>query len=611
VEPWDDEVRQREARAAELLDQGLPLEAAAALNDAGLAALEGGMPERARPLFEQVASVFLARGRPLEAAAALANLALVAMRLGSLDQAAERFQESLGLLVPGDGSIIAHGADADGRRHADLQEADTRVNLGVLLRRRGDLTGAAEQYGQALVLYGRHDRHLDVLDVEANLAVLDERSGQLTEARERLTRVRRQLRPGADDRARARAATTLAAVAAQQGNFGEARHLLDEALDTYQALALPRELAEVLTNLGYVHLHTGDLASARRCLEVAQAAFAGMGLRLDQARVLGGLGSLELRSGNAWAAVERWAVALTVYEEMGLDRELAAALVNLGVAHAAEEDWTSAEEFQRAALEIYADLGQVGDAAAQARHNLGVALAGQGEHRAAGRQYALARASYLRLGRAREAAEVDMNLGIVAAARGDLGTARRRYRRAATHLRALGLWPQLARCLHNLGLTWPPSSPARRVRVLPAWLALESLRYTLPGAVERAHWREAVGDPAAAAFDAAHRAGPLLLAELVERARAVGRLDTAEAPPPPPLEGLVGVPHSPDATAWDLPVRPPRPVGCGWPTVLAPAQDRARSLLSAGGTAGALPRIADPAPLVDLLLAGTSTSGAR
>jgi tetratricopeptide (TPR) repeat protein len=609
---WDDKVSQLEARAAHMLDQGLPLEAAAVLNDAGLTALEGGMTDRARPLFEQVAAVFRAGGRTTDASAALANLALLAMRVGSLDEAAERFQQALDLLPCGDrlGDDVA--AAEDDRRTPGLQEADTRVNFGVLLRRRGDLAGAAEQYERALTLYTRHHRHLDVLDVEGNLAVLDERAGRLSQARQRLTRIREQLPPGVDDRARARAATTLAAVAAQQGSFGEARCLLDEAQRTYQALELPRELADVRTNQGYVHLHTGDLVSARRCLESAQAAYAWMGLRLEQARVLGGLGSLELRSGNVHAAVEHFAVAMESYEERGLDRELAATLVNLGVAHAADGDWTSAEEFQRAALEIYTDIderggqGQHGDAAAQARHNLGVALAGQGDHRGAGRQYARARAGYLRLGRSREAAELDMNLGIVAAARGDLATARRRYRRAAKDLRAVGLWPQLARCLHNLGLTWAPAAPGRRVRVLPAWLALESLRYALPRAADRARWRDAVGDPEAAAFDAAHRHGPLLLAEVIERARAVGSLGTSDEPPPAPIPGLVGGPGLPAESTWDLPVRTPRPVGCGWPATLTPHLDRARTVLDAGDARSALEGPTDPAPLVGLLLASSA-----
>jgi hypothetical protein len=110
----------------------------------------------------------------------------------------------------------------------------------------------------------------------------------VTQAPDRLTAVREQLPPGVDDRARARAATTLATVAAQQGEFPEAGRLLDEARTTYTAAGLPGELADVLTSQGYVHLTFSSpnvLPSLRRAA-AASAAILGVGtvLTADDAR---------------------------------------------------------------------------------------------------------------------------------------------------------------------------------------------------------------------------------------------------------------------------------------------------------------------------------------
>ena len=391
-------------------------------------------------------------------------------------------------------------------------------------------------------------------------------------------------------------------MAGQEGRFAEAATLLEEARGTYSALHLPRELADVLTNQGYVLMHIGDLAGARRHLRQAEHLFRQIGMHLDRARVLGGLGSLELRLGDTHAAVEHFATALEVYDAGGLGREVDGMLVNLGVAHAADEDWESAVQLQQAALEVYAELLSSSDGVAQAEHNLGVAFAGRGDHEAARDHYLRARAAYRRLGRRREAADVTVNLGNAAAAAGDLAAARRYHRRAIRDFRELGVWPPLARAVHNLGLTYPPASAARRERVLPAWLALDAVRFTLPDAAQRSRWRDTVGVPGAAAFDSAARHGPLLLAEVIEHARAVGTVDDAA---PGPAVGLVDVPGLRNAPPIETGVRPPRPVDLGWPSVLSPYLERSRALRPT-------PAVPDPAAsLVALLWAAVVPGSER
>ena len=128
-----------------------------------------------------MAAAFETEGYETEASAAQTNLALVATRVGALDEAERRYRRSLDLLAR---AAERHG---QGNVQRDLQEADVRVNLGVLYRRLNDLEAAADEYHRAQEIYRRHDRRDDVLDVEANLAVLDDRAGRLHEARRRLT----------------------------------------------------------------------------------------------------------------------------------------------------------------------------------------------------------------------------------------------------------------------------------------------------------------------------------------------------------------------------------------------------------------------------------------
>ena len=311
-------------RAAALAASGPARDAGEVLNDAGLAALEGGLLDVAGELFEQVAAAFATTGDEMEASAAEANLALLAMRVGALDQAEQRYLRSLELL-----GRAAERTSRDSRR-LELQEANIRVNLGVLYRRSHDWTRQPSSTRGPSRSIGHTVGTTMSSTSRSTWQSSTTEPGRLGRARRRLTAARKRLVAGRDDRARARAATTLAAVAGQQARFAEAMLLLQEAHATYSALALPRELADVLTNQGYVLMHLGDLTGARHHLQQAEYLFGRIGMHLDRARVLGGLGSLELRLGNTRDAVERFVVALEVYDARGLHREAAGMLVNLG-----------------------------------------------------------------------------------------------------------------------------------------------------------------------------------------------------------------------------------------------------------------------------------------
>ncbi|TFV53909.1 tetratricopeptide repeat protein [Geodermatophilus sp. DF01-2] len=553
------------------------LEAAAAANDAGLRAWQGGDLESAANAFQRAAAALDRAEAVLPRSATEHNLALVRMRQGHLDEAARLLERAVA--VAGDGTA-----------ERDLHEAAVRLTLGQVARRRDQLDDAAGHYRRALNLYRRHGRTGDVVDVQINLAVLDERAGRLTAAWNRLEAAR-SAADDADERLSwAAATTTMSAVAAQRGDFATASVLLDGARAVYENDGLPKELADVLTNQGYVHLHVGDYPQARWCLRQALALFTQMGMDLDRARLQGGLASLDRRMGDLHAAADGYAQALHTYRDRGAAREAAGTLVNLGVVACDAERWDQAVDFLQEAEQLYARLGSLLGRATVA-HNFGVAAAGRGDWQRAEDYYRQAQSLYRKAEQPRQAAELETNRGIVAAARGNMEAARRHYRRAAAGCRALGLWMPLARCRHNWGLTWPRTSAKRRSMVLPAWLALDATRFTLHRPDERAHWREETGSLAAAAFDVA-ATDPMLLAELVERARAVGTVDVASAPalgvvaralpwavtdgprrsPAPQPEEIIG----------SLAVRAPAQVHCGWELQLAPYDREAQRLRAVG-----------------------------
>jgi tetratricopeptide (TPR) repeat protein len=601
---------------------------AAARNSDGLTALHKGQLADAVAIFEEVVAAFAELGAARETSAALHNLGLVEMRRGRLPRAQEVLDAALDLAPAGD--------HQDSGKH----EADVRVTAGALARRRGDPQAATDHYRRARELYERYGFADDVLDVRLNMAVLAERSGRLTEAQRELTEIRARillavsahLSPsssadadadelGAGERRLAAADTTLSAVAAQQGRFAEAAALLEEAEAIYRRMSLPRELADVLTNQGYVYLHVGDYARSRQLLQRALGMFTAMGMELDSARLLGGLAGLERRTGNYAGAAAAYQDALETYRGHGLDREATDTQLNIGVVKCAQEEWTGAIEILLAAQ--VSAIGGSDATAASIEQNLGVAYAGAQDWDRAREHYTTAQEFFRQAGQQLQVAELDMNLGIVAAACGDLPSARRCYARAQLGYRRLGLWTNVARCLHNDGLTWPGDTPQRRERILPAWLALEAARFTFRLPSERALWREEIGKHAAAAFDAANLSpSPVLLAEVIERARAIGSLDLARpgaletlTPEASPASGA-GLPSEDDLMTGSadeddaltsLPVTSAVAVECAPSSELAPFTRQAQEILDLRGaepdTVPGLPiRLADDVIAISAVL---------
>ncbi|WP_166663659.1 tetratricopeptide repeat protein [Streptomyces sp. NBC_00582] len=549
---------------------------AAAHNAKGLDALRQGRHIEAAAIFQDVARRFSALGARLETSAALHNLGLALMRCGNLAQAREIVDEALNL-APGNGETAF-----------DTHEANVRMTAGILARRLNELRAAADHYRRAQELYERHGQLPAALDVRLNMAVLVERSGQLAEAERLLTELRTDILSAGtahtgdadpvdsaalDNSHRLAAAdTTLATLFARHGRYSAAGSLLEEAEAIYRELRLPRELADVLTNQGYVLMQTGRYARALRLMRRAHRMFSDMDMELESARLMCGMAAVERRIGNHAGAAAAYGEALETYERHGLSREVTETRLNLGVVKCDQEEWSEAIDTLFAARAGAIDATELTTASIEL--NLGVAYAGMKEWDRARACYSTAQRSFEKLKQPLAVADLDMNLGIVDAATENFEDARRRYAKAELSFRELGLWARVARCLHNEGLTWPSDTSERRDRVISAWIALEAARFTFRAPVERTLWREEIGRHAAAAFDAGLMSGtPLLLAEMIERARAIGGLDLAHP----------GRPELPDADQDDdlssLPVTFAAVVECAPHSELEPFIRRARHIL--------------------------------
>ncbi|MGW7299342.1 tetratricopeptide repeat protein [Streptomyces sp. NPDC054829] len=553
---------------------------AAAYNAQGLDALRQGRHVEAAEIFQDVAGRFSALGAVLETSAALHNLGLALMRCGNLPQAQEAVEEALSLAPGNDEATF------------DIHEANVRMTAGILARRRNELPDAADHYRRAQALYERHGQLAEALDVRLNTAVLVERSGQLAEAERLLTEIRTDILnagishlldsewdaesidvSAVDSMHRLAAAdTTLATLFARHGRYSAAGALLEEAEAIYRRLRWPRELADVLTNQAYVLMYTGRYAPALRLMRRAHRMFWDMDMELESARLMGGMAAVERRIGNYVGAAAAYGEALETYERMGLRREATEARINLGVVKCDTEEWAEAIEILVAAKTGAIDPTELTSASIEL--NLGVAYAGIEEWGKARECYSAAQSSFIKLGQPLTVANLDLNLGIVEMATGNAEHARRRYASAEVGFRGLGLWERVARCVHNAGLTWPSDTSERRDRVVSAWIALEAARFTFRAPVERVLWREEIGKHSAAAFDAGLQSGtPLLLAEMIERARAIGSVDLAHPGHAEPLEA------DQDDDLSSLPVTFAAAVECGPVSELEPFVRRARHIL--------------------------------
>jgi len=214
---------------------GMRLEAAKALVMSGVAAREGGQPDRARASFLAAATAFADLEQPAEEGAARFNLGLVRADLGETEDALTAFASAHDLFL-GAGQVAQAGAACReqatvwlrsddphravpmlseamelAERGGDLPGLGAAANaLGLARLSTDDVPGAVEAFAHAVGAYPRTLRPADHAMAKANLALAYHRLGNA--ARARLT-ARQAVSIGeADPQVRAQAERVLAAL---------------------------------------------------------------------------------------------------------------------------------------------------------------------------------------------------------------------------------------------------------------------------------------------------------------------------------------------------------------------------------------------------------------
>ncbi len=196
-------------------------------------------------------------------AEALNELGALYLLQGKYEQGRELLQEA-----------IAMWRDLPGQH---LKEAESLSNLGVLLRRTGDLDGAEQRYNEALALQRRavQGDHENVAETLNNLGVVERRRGNYATAESLYTEsleMRRRLLGDIHPRT-ALTLHNLGVLIIDQERYEEADSLLRKVLDIRRKV-LGEEHPSVgttLYELGYLHRKQGQLDTAESYFEQALA----------------------------------------------------------------------------------------------------------------------------------------------------------------------------------------------------------------------------------------------------------------------------------------------------------------------------------------------------
>lgn len=255
----------------------------------------------------------------------------------------------------------AHSTDADEeerllRRALELRAnyPEAHNNLAIILRRKGNLEGAAEHYREAL------RQRLDYPEAHSNYAYLLEALGRLDGALEHAEAAVR-LRPGYVE-GHHRLANLLAA-----------RGELDRAVSHYeQTLDLRPTYAEAHNNLAIVHERRGrpELAEAHYRQAIR--------MKPDYAPALYNYGLLLEETGAPDRAAEQYRRALEIWPDYPEAHN------NLAILLHRSNEFAEAETHYRAAIRLRPNDPE-------ARHNLGLLLEAGGRHEEARQQFEAAR----------------------------------------------------------------------------------------------------------------------------------------------------------------------------------------------------------------------------
>jgi len=316
------------------------------------------------------------------------------VRLGRLDQATVMFEGAVA--VAGDQGN--QGAVADANR-----------DLGIVLRIRGDLTGAEQMHRKALEI----DEHLGRLaEMAANYGNL----GMVLNVR---------------------------------GDLAGAEEMHRKALEIDERLANLEGMANHYRNLGNVLRVRDDLDGAeqmyRKALEIEER----LGRVEGMARNYGNLGIVLTERDDLNGAEQMHRKALEINERLGRLEGMANNYGNLGHLLELRGDLDDAEQMLRKAHEINERLGRL-EGMASNYGNRGSVMQARGDLEGAEQMHRKALEINERLGRLEGIANNYINLGMISQARGDRDGAEQMYRKSLEAAERLGSNVMIAKANRSL-----------------------------------------------------------------------------------------------------------------------------------------------------------------
>jgi tetratricopeptide (TPR) repeat protein len=288
--------------------------------------------------------------------------------------------------------------ERDNLEHADtyahahgLHEHTLALTAGLaeILRTDGPYTHALALHQAATDTAEHHSRPTAHADAFIDLGIMRRLIGDLTGAQLALTRALEIHRATGERRGEAEALLELGRAGGPAGDLSGAGEALSQALEIYRTIGERHGEADALADLGIMRRATGDPAGAQialtRALEIHQAT----GDRHGEADALTELGRAQALLGDLTGAQLALTRALEFYRATGHHHGEAYALTNLGVVRRLLGDPTGAQIALTPALEFYRVIGyHLGEAEALA--NLGAVRRLLGDP--AGAQVALAQA---------------------------------------------------------------------------------------------------------------------------------------------------------------------------------------------------------------------------
>jgi predicted ATPase/class 3 adenylate cyclase len=218
-----------------------------------------------------------------------------------------------------------------------VSEAEAQNQLGVILFRQGDFSGAGERFRQARALFV-DDRATGPAETRVlaralnGLGVIHRQLGQFEAAAECYRRAGEIYAQAGDRHGQAETLSNLGTIAHYQRRLAEAAAIWRQALEQQKQIGNLAGVGRVSMNLSQVLRDLGEYGSAQDLLQAALGIHRATGNRWEEVNACMDLGILRQELGDLAQAETSLQRALQISREMGDESGQAYVLANLGLA---------------------------------------------------------------------------------------------------------------------------------------------------------------------------------------------------------------------------------------------------------------------------------------